>query len=140
MQTHSNFRSNQTDLHEVLSRLTLLSPFLFFLINNRIAGLAPKKTDLPEMFQEQVDWYQVKTNPYETIISFCIVNSKHCQTCEMKIFAKIKKPACFRKGYMYYKVLNTTLLWKFVIFVIKPSTICANNNLKLKKTSSKSLR
>ena len=32
---------------------------------------------------------------------------------------------------MFYKVLNMSLLWKFVIFVIKLNSICPNNNPKL---------
>ena len=31
---------------------------------------------------------------------------------------------------MFHKVLNMPLLWKFVIFVIKPYPICTNNNPK----------
>ena len=39
---------------------------------------------------------------------------------------------------MFYKVLNTTLLWKFVVFVIKPNYICSNNNPKLQNFFKKS--
>ena len=38
---------------------------------------------------------------------------------------------------MFYKVLNAPVLWKFVIFVIKPNPICANNNPKLQKPLQK---
>ena len=59
------------------------------------------------MFQEQVKWYQDKTDTYETTISFYIVNSEHCQTSKMEIFSKL-----------LYKVLNTLLLWKIVILLL----------------------
>ena len=70
---------------------------IIFLINNRIAWLVPKK-DLSEMLQEQADWYQGKTDPYETTVSFCIINSEHWQTSEMEIFPKINS------GYFYKRL------------------------------------
>ena len=50
------------------------------------------------MLQEQADWYQGKTDPYETTISFCIVNSEHWQTSEMEIFPEINS------GYFYKRL------------------------------------
>ena len=32
---------------------------------------------------------------------------------------------------MFYRVLNTPLLWNFITFIIKPNPNCANNNPKL---------
>ena len=40
------------------------------------------------MLQEQAEWYQGKSDPYETTI-FCIVNSEHYQTFKMEFSAKI---------------------------------------------------
>ena len=39
---------------------------------------------------------------------------------------------------MFYNVLNMSLPWKFVTFVIKPNPICANNNPKLQNFFKKS--
>ena len=57
----------------------------------------------------------------------------------MEIFPKINN-SHFIKGFIitFYKVLNTPLLWKFVVFVIKPNYIFSNNNPKLQNFFKKS--
>ena len=84
------------------------------------------------MLQEQADWYQAKTDPFETVMSFCIVNSEHCQTSKIEIFAKIITGILiknfilhFLQGFEYASALE------IVIFIIKPNPIFANNNPKL---------
>ena len=88
MQSRNNFHVNQTDLHEVSSRLTFLPTFFSSESITGLPGWYLKKKDLSEMLQEQAEWYQGKTDPYETTI-FCIVNSEHYQTSKMEFSAKI---------------------------------------------------
>ena len=111
LQNVNNFHINQTDVHELLSRPMFLPKFFSFQLITEFPGWHLKQTDLSEVLHEQADSYRAQTDSYDTIVSFCVVNSEHCQISKMEIFAKIINRYFHKKLHLrLVRVLNTPLL------------------------------
>ena len=107
---------------------------IFLVIITKLPGLRFRKTDPSGKLQEHTDWYLNETHRYQATISFCIGVSRTLSKILRKWLRLDKMISYFHKK-PHLRCL--TGFWIrlcfgiFIIFIIKPNFIWADNNPKL---------